>query len=212
MALLEQERDPPLDIVVLDTAGQIEIFTWSASGNICTDLLAGSGPTVVVYVVDTPRCMNPQTFMSNMLQACSILYKTRLPIVLAFNKIDVVRHEFALEWMKGFDKFSDSLDLDGSYAASLARSLSLVLDEFYSNLRTAGVSSITGEGMDALLEAIDEGSLEYTKYYLPDLEARKAALKQQEEERMAEDLERLKVDVESGTHGEREVLTPGKEV
>jgi len=34
------------------------------------------------YVVDTPRCVNPQTFMSNMLQACSILYKTKLPLLL----------------------------------------------------------------------------------------------------------------------------------
>ena len=38
--------------------------------------------TQVVYVVDTPRCTNPQTFMSNMLQACSILYKTKLPMLV----------------------------------------------------------------------------------------------------------------------------------
>ena len=39
------------------------------------------------------RAQNPQSFMSNMLQAVSILYKTRLPLILVFNKIDVVRHE-----------------------------------------------------------------------------------------------------------------------
>ncbi|XLR01257.1 hypothetical protein S83_067455 [Arachis hypogaea] len=48
-------------------------------------------------VVDTPRSENPTTFMSNMLYACSILYKTRLPLILAFNKVDVAQHEFALE-------------------------------------------------------------------------------------------------------------------
>ena len=82
MQILEKPRDPPLETVLVDTAGQIEIFTWSASGTIITDVLASSLPTVVVYVVDTMRCMNPQTFMSNMMQACSILYKTRLPLVL----------------------------------------------------------------------------------------------------------------------------------
>lgn len=82
MQLLEKPREPPLDTVLLDTAGQIEIFTWSASGSIITEVLASSMPTVIVYVVDTTRCMNPQTFMSNMMQACSILYKTRLPLVL----------------------------------------------------------------------------------------------------------------------------------
>ena len=82
MQILEKPRDPPLETVLVDTAGQIEIFTWSASGTIITDVLASSLPTVIVYVVDTTRCMNPQTFMSNMMQACSILYKTRLPLVL----------------------------------------------------------------------------------------------------------------------------------
>ena len=82
MQLCEKERDPPLETIVVDTAGQIEIFTWSASGAIVTELFASAFPTVVAYVVDTPRSLSPQTFMSNMMQACSILYKTRLPMVL----------------------------------------------------------------------------------------------------------------------------------
>jgi GTPase SAR1 family protein len=80
--LCEKRRDPPLKYIVVDTPGQIEIFTWSASGQIITDLFASGFPTVVVYVVDTPRCAAPQTFMSNMLQAVSILYKTKLPLLL----------------------------------------------------------------------------------------------------------------------------------
>jgi hypothetical protein len=46
------------------------------------ELFASSFPTVVLYVLDTPRCTAPQTFMSNMLQAVSILYKTKLPMLL----------------------------------------------------------------------------------------------------------------------------------
>ena len=41
--------------------------------------LASAMPTCVVYVVDTPRCQSAVTFMSNMLYACSILYKMKLP-------------------------------------------------------------------------------------------------------------------------------------
>ncbi len=52
----------------MDSGPQIEIFTWSASGAIVTELFASSFPTMVAYVVDTPRVANPQTFMSNMLQ------------------------------------------------------------------------------------------------------------------------------------------------
>lgn len=92
-----EKRADELDYVLVDTPGQIEIFTWSASGAIITEAFASTFPTVIAYVVDTPRSTNPVTFMSNMLYACSILYKTRLPLVLAFNKIDVAQHQFALE-------------------------------------------------------------------------------------------------------------------
>lgn len=56
--------------VVMDTPGQIEIFTWSASGAIITDAVASALPTVIAYIVDTPRAVAPATFMSNMLYAC----------------------------------------------------------------------------------------------------------------------------------------------
>lgn len=76
------------EFVILDTPGQIEVFTWSASGTIITEALASEFPTVVVYVMDTVRSVSPITFMSNMLYACSILYKTRLPFVIAMNKVE----------------------------------------------------------------------------------------------------------------------------
>jgi hypothetical protein len=56
--------------VLIDTPGQIEVFTWSASGTIITEALAASYPTVALYVIDTPRSTGPPTFMSNMLYAC----------------------------------------------------------------------------------------------------------------------------------------------
>ena len=72
LAIVSIVHSPLFDIsyVVVDTPGQIEAFTWSASGAIITESLATSFPTVVVYVVDTPRTTSPNTFMSNMLYAC----------------------------------------------------------------------------------------------------------------------------------------------
>ena len=40
---------------LFDTPGQIEVFTWSASGALITEMLGVSFPTVIVYVVDIPR-------------------------------------------------------------------------------------------------------------------------------------------------------------
>jgi len=77
----------------------------------------------------------------------SILYKTKLPFILVFNKTDVQSHQFALDWMADFEEFQAALasdkgsrDSEGepTFMNSLMNSMCLVLDEFYKNL-TVGV-------------------------------------------------------------------------
>lgn len=129
--------------MIIDTPGQIEAFSQSASGQIITETLGCTFPTVSLYVADTVRCENPNTFMSNMLYSLSILYKSKLPLLIVFNKIDVLDHSFAEKWMKDFDEFDQALSQVDTYLSSLSRSMSLVLEEFYSNILSVGVSSIT---------------------------------------------------------------------
>lgn len=79
---------------------------------------------------------SPPPYLSfSMLYAVSILYKTRLPFVLVFNKVDVVDHGFAVEWMTDFDTFQAALTEDTSYMGTLVNSMCLVLEEFYNHLR-----------------------------------------------------------------------------
>lgn len=170
-----EKRAPKLDHIIVDTPGQIECFIWSASGAIITDALASSFPTVIAYIVDTPRTASPTTFMSNMLYACSILYKTKLPMIIVFNKTDIKDAAFAKEWMTDFEAFQTVLhndeDLNGEgenstgYMGSLMNSMSLMLEEFYNHLDVVSVSAYTGEGMDEFLEAVDNKVEEYNRDY-----------------------------------------------
>lgn len=85
--------------VLIDTPRQVEVFTWSAPGRIITKALVSLIPTTVIYVKDTQGSTISVTLMSNMLYACSILYKNQASFHCGRNKTDITDYSFAMEWM-----------------------------------------------------------------------------------------------------------------
>ncbi|KAF7951036.1 uncharacterized protein EAE97_002588 [Botrytis byssoidea] len=210
----EKPDATPIKHILVDTPGQIEVFVWSASGSILLDSLASTFPTVIAYIIDTPRTSSTSTFMSNMLYACSILYKTKLPMILVFNKTDVKDAEFAKEWMTDFESFQAALreeeeagsfgGLEGGagglgggsgYMGSLLNSMSLMLEEFYSHLSVVGVSSMTGAGIDEFFEAVSEKAKEFERDYKPELERRRRQRDAEKEENRGKELDKLMKDM-----------------
>ena len=202
-------KAPPPQHFLVDTPGQIEVFVWSASGSILLESLASSFPTVIAYIIDTPRTHSCSTFMSNMLYACSILYKTKLPMILVFNKTDVQDADFAKEWMTDFEKFQEALREEeakgvfggegfgggSGYMSSLLNSMSLMLEEFYAHLEMVGVSSMTGDGIDEFFDAVERKADEFNRDYKPELERRIKERQQEKSEQKSEDLARVMSDM-----------------
>ena len=181
------KREQQHEYVILDTPGQIEVFTWSASGTIVTDTLASIYPTIVIYVMDLPRCSSPVTFMSNMLYACSVLYKTKLPFLIALNKCDQQNANLAKAWMSDFEQFDFALDKDTSYVGNLTRSMSLVLDAFYKDLQTVAVSAATGDGLEQMIDKFDVLRKEYLDVYRPEYERIRQLADQKKQQEQKQD-------------------------
>jgi len=207
--LKRRAKSSALDYIFIDTPGQIEVFTWSASGQIISESLAATFPTIMLFCIDTPRCSSPTTFMSNMLYACSVLYRSQLPLVCIFNKSDILPADSIIEWMKDYEAFQDAVDADpvgeSGYLGSLNRSLCLVIDEFYKTLPAVPVSAASGLGFDRLEQAFIEARGAYVDDYLPILRERIAASTRREQARQEAELGRLQEDMkEDANGGERE--------
>lgn len=197
--LLEKRKDS-LHYVIIDTPGQIEVFNWSASGNIILETLSVSFPVIINYVIDTVRCERPVTFMSNMLYACSVLYKSRLPLLACFNKIDIIKHDKCIEWMKNFDTFSEDVLNDVSYMASFSRSCALMINEFYEEIKTAGVSSTTNEGFHQILEKIEALKQEYIDEFVPRLNRQLRRIKRKKDKEVEQKMKTIKANLVNMTN------------
>ncbi|GET86981.1 xpa-interacting protein, putative [Leishmania tarentolae] len=113
VSLLEKKKEM-LDWIVVDTPGQIEVFTWSASGNLIADSFGAVFPTILLFVADTVRCVSsPQTFVSTMLYSSGIMLKQQVPLVVVFNKIDVVSADSVIAWMKDNDALDEAVTSPG---------------------------------------------------------------------------------------------------
>lgn len=99
-----------------------------------------------------------------MLFCVSIIFKTKLPIYVIFNKEDTADSEKIIEWMKDYDKFVEALKEDEErYVSSLSKSMALSLDEFYKDLDYTSVSSITHKNFENVINNFNKIQEEFWK-------------------------------------------------
>ncbi len=142
------------EYVIIDTPGQMELFTFRTSSEIVINEF-GKNSSVGVYLFDPVISQRPSGFISMIFMYSSSVFRLKIPQIPALSKIDMLSEhvvERIVEWSKDPDRLHTGImeerDLSG--------------DLFYM-MREAGlirpvvpVSSLTGAGMDDVYEMVQE--------------------------------------------------------
>ncbi len=142
--------------VLIDTPGQMELFTLRKSSEILLEVL-GKENSVMVYLFDPVVSKTPSGFLSLLFMSSSAVFKLNIPQIPVLSKADVLEEgelERILRWSEDPDSLYDDL---------MKESERVLSGELFHMLRELGlfrplipVSSLTGYGMDDIYDGIQE--------------------------------------------------------
>ena len=93
---------------------QVRVAMWTCGVNLPWPVALRAGrarashcvvPALLWHVVWSLHRCDPALTCVVLVHPRSIMYKTRLPFVIAFNKVDAQPCDFAMEWMEDFEAF-----------------------------------------------------------------------------------------------------------
>ncbi|MEM0344179.1 MAG: ATP/GTP-binding protein [Thermoplasmata archaeon] len=139
------------DYVLVDTPGQLELFTFRQSSRVVVSELSGER-AMMVYLFDPALARNPNGYVSSLMLAATVHFRLPVPMLSVLAKSDTLsdadKERIAL-WSKDYYALFSAL-LDESIDAQTQVSV-----EFLQALEGVGagrpvvpVSSETGEGME----------------------------------------------------------------
>ncbi len=142
------------EYVIIDTPGQMELFTFRTSSEIVINEF-GKNSSVGVYLFDPVISQRPSGFISMIFMYSSSVFRLKIPQIPVLSKSDMLP-EHVVERIVGWSRDPDRL-----YSGILEeRDLS---GDLFHMMREAGLirpvvpaSSITGSGMDDVYEIIQE--------------------------------------------------------
>ncbi|KAI4291224.1 GPN-loop GTPase [Pancytospora philotis] len=148
LSVMELPRFDESRFLIVDTPGQIESFVFGSPGEV---LLRTLDNVRVLYVVDSSLCLDKHVFLNNMIFAASMHSKFGSPVLLLFNKSDLVDTAPLKEWVRDFEQLRKACTESESELSSRI----LFFEEFYKDLDCVTVSSRTGDGKQALMDWLE---------------------------------------------------------
>jgi len=161
-------EDLESDIVLVDTAGQMELFAFRASGPYIASELTRE-PKAIVYLFDSVFSVNPLNYVSNLFLSAAVYNRFLLPQIHLLSKCDLLPKDEAdkiVDWSADPKALETSVEqkLEGTRRL-LSRNMMNAIFQLGLRFLLIPVSAKTNEGMtnfNMALERILAGGEKYT--------------------------------------------------
>ncbi len=149
-----------VDYILLDTPGQLELFSFRKSSRVLVDSLA-PGRSALVYIFDVFNTNDTQGLITQMMLSATVQFRFSLPAVNVLSKVDLMEQEEVtkvLTWATNPDLLYDDsvLEMEQDPNASIMLSIEVfkVLHDQGVFTRLAPVSAPNNTGMEEIYQMV----------------------------------------------------------
>ncbi len=146
------------DYALVDTPGQVELFTLRESSRYIIDML-GRNNSVIIFLLDPLVAKTPSGFISLLLLAASVSFRFDLPMMLVLSKMDILKKEEVekiVKWSEDLDLLYEDLIKEKGMNARFSEDLFKVLKEEGIYKKIYPVSANLNYGMEDIYNFIQQ--------------------------------------------------------
>ena len=151
------------DYVLIDTPGQVELFTFRQSSRVVVEELSGEA-ACLGYLFDPLLAKTPNGYVSSLMLASTVHFRMPVPMISLLSKADMLtdaeKEKIELWGHDYYALFNALLDESGEAQTQVSIEFLQALETVGADSSLTPVSSDTGEGMEniyALVQQIFEG-------------------------------------------------------
>jgi GTPase SAR1 family protein len=147
------------DYTLIDTPGQVELFTFRDCSKIITDSL-NKDRSAIVFLFDPILSATPSNFVSQIMLGATTQFRFYIPTINVLSKVDLIEEEQKekiLEWSKNPEALYDALVTEApSMEGQLSSELLQALESLGTYKELIPVSSENITGMEDLYSMIQQ--------------------------------------------------------
>ena len=145
------------DYVLIDTPGQLELFTFRQSSRVIVEEL-GIEDSVLAFLFDPSVARSPNGYVSSMMLAATVHFRLPVPMLLLMAKADMLKDsdkELIDSWSRDhYALFSSLMDESKDAQTSVSVEFLQALESIGAGRAVVPVSADSGEGLEDIYSAV----------------------------------------------------------